>query len=85
MMIVFSNLISNAIKYADREKEHSDVMIRIEVTQKEAFVEFSDNGVGIEQEHIAHIFDMFYRAHDTSKGSGLGSVYLQGSDYTNGR
>jgi signal transduction histidine kinase len=72
MMIVFSNLVSNAIKYADREKAHSDVVIRVEITHKVALIEFSDNGVGIEQEHLTRIFDMFYRAHDSSKGSGLG-------------
>jgi signal transduction histidine kinase len=31
-----------------------------------------DNGVGIKPDHHEKIFDMFYRASENSKGSGLG-------------
>lgn len=75
--IIFSNLISNAIKYADPGKEVSMVTLSITVTDKQALIEFSDNGVGIDEEHVNSIFDMFYRAHDNSKGSGLGLFILK--------
>ena len=32
----------------------------------------SDNGEGIRESYIEKIFDMFYRASNTSSGSGLG-------------
>ncbi len=70
--IIFNNLISNAIKYSDPKKEEPFIKIAIRVAADETSVEFSDNGVGIDEEHIKHIFDMFYRAHDDSRGSGLG-------------
>jgi len=44
----------------------------VEVTEEEAYIEFSDNGIGIGEEHLHRIFDMFYRANHNAKGSGLG-------------
>jgi len=70
--IIFNNLISNAVKYADPEKDESFIKIAIRVDSDETSIEFSDNGVGIGEEHIKYIFDMFYRAHVDSRGSGLG-------------
>jgi len=70
--ILFNNLISNAIRYSDPEKNEKYIQIRIHVTLKETTVEFADNGLGIEKEHLNKIFDMFYRANFKSKGSGLG-------------
>ena len=32
----------------------------------------TDNGIGIERSRIDRIFDMFYRATESAKGSGLG-------------
>lgn len=69
---LFSNLISNAIRYADLEKDAPYIRIMVEVTEEEACIEFSDNGIGIGEEHLHRIFDMFYRANHNAKGSGLG-------------
>jgi signal transduction histidine kinase len=70
--IIFNNLISNAIKYYDPSKEVPYIKIDIRVTETEAEIEFSDNGLGIEKKHLDHIFKMFYRAHLHSTGAGLG-------------
>lgn len=47
-----------------------------------AFIEVSDNGVGIPPEHLAKIFDRFYKVNDKStldyRGSGLGLSIAQG-------
>jgi signal transduction histidine kinase len=72
ILILFNNLISNAIRYADKEKPNPFVKINVVIEETEMFVEFSDNGLGIGKEHINRIFDMFYRANVHSKGSGLG-------------
>ncbi|MEJ0055656.1 MAG: HAMP domain-containing sensor histidine kinase [Bacteroidota bacterium] len=70
--IIFNNLISNAIRYADMTKPNPFVRISIEIDHEFATIQFSDNGIGIESHHLEKIFDMFYRASDDSKGSGLG-------------
>ncbi len=72
---VFSNLISNAMKYSPRGGE-----IRLEgkVFQSQVIVCVSDQGPGIAVGDIPHVFDRFYRANDaskTTKGAGLG-LYL---------
>jgi signal transduction histidine kinase len=69
---LFNNLISNAIRYADLEKDHPFITISIDIQRDRALIEFSDNGIGIAAEHVNKIFDMFYRANHSAKGSGLG-------------
>lgn len=70
--IVLKNLISNAIKYQDFEKESSYTKIKVKTTEDNAELIIEDNGVGIEANHLPNIFDMFYRASHTSNGSGIG-------------
>ncbi|MBS1508024.1 MAG: HAMP domain-containing histidine kinase [Bacteroidetes bacterium] len=74
---VFNNLISNAIRYADPEKEISRIDVIVEIGERDIEIIFSDNGIGIEQEHQKRIFEMFYRANYNSKGSGLGLFILK--------
>ncbi len=54
---VFQNLISNAVKYMDKEEG----IIRIDFNENEEFWQFSinDNGPGIKQEYFEKIFQMF--------------------------
>ena len=70
--ILMNNLISNAIRYADLTKTNPFIKIHILVEQSELTMEFADNGIGIAEEHIDKVFNMFYRANVKSKGSGLG-------------
>lgn len=70
--VVFSNLLSNAIKFADLKKDCPKITIKVSVTEKEATLRFEDNGIGIDEKHLPHVFDMFYRAHDHQVGPGLG-------------
>jgi PAS domain S-box-containing protein len=72
LKILFSNLISNAIKYQDFNKQASTLNIQVCFQDKQVYLLFSDNGVGIEPVHQAKIFDMFFRAAEQSDGSGLG-------------
>ena len=61
--IIFNNLLSNAIKYANVYNNIPEIVIDIEVNNKEAIIEIIDNGLGIPANHLHKIFDMFYRAH----------------------
>jgi len=80
LKIVLNNLMNNAIKYHDHNKESR--FIRITVSPSETgglnFI-VSDNGMGIPSEHHDKVFNMFYRASDKSKGSGLGLYIVKES------
>lgn len=77
LSIIFNNIISNAIKYQKPDIEDSYVNIEAEITQTELRVEIADNGIGIEEQYLKNIFDMFYRASPEAKGSGLGLYIVQ--------
>lgn len=70
--IVFNNLISNAIKYADLEKPDPYIEVDVTADEQSATIRIRDNGEGIPQEAQSRIFDMFFRASGKSAGSGLG-------------
>ena len=70
---VFLNLINNSIKYSE---VGSRVKLSFYDMEEKVLIEVSDNGIGISQEDIKHVFDRFYRT-DKSRnraigGSGLG-------------
>ena len=71
---ILTNLLSNAIKYHHNPSE-AEIRVNIRKTEKGFNVEISDNGPGIDEKHVPKIFDMFYRAHKSSNGTGLG-LYL---------
>jgi PAS domain S-box-containing protein len=70
---VLINLITNAVKYSP---EANRVDIALSSSQNTASISIRDYGVGIAPTHQKHIFDRFYRVHDSSnksfKGLGLG-------------
>jgi PAS domain S-box-containing protein len=70
--VILNNLISNAIAYHRTGQENPFIKVQANVTNKFCHIEVIDNGRGIQKEHQAKIFDMFYRASDDSRGSGLG-------------
>jgi signal transduction histidine kinase len=70
--ILFNNLISNAIKYADLRKSDPYLEVLITAGPKEAEICVRDNGEGIPSDSVSKIFDMFFRASRRGTGSGLG-------------
>lgn len=70
--IILNNLISNALKYTDINKESPYVEVRVEKNESGITLCVADNGEGIDEEHHVKIFDMFYRATLNSSGSGIG-------------
>ncbi|MCU0417046.1 MAG: PAS domain-containing sensor histidine kinase [Cytophagaceae bacterium] len=72
LQILFQNILSNAVKYRNTNLKEANIKIRIRSIRKGVWIEIEDNGIGIKQEYIDRIFDMFFRASPDSHGSGLG-------------
>jgi signal transduction histidine kinase len=70
LKVIFNNIISNAIRY--RNGHDPIIHVDVNVIDHKAFVEVSDNGRGIPEEHLGNVCKMFYRATDDGAGSGLG-------------
>jgi signal transduction histidine kinase len=71
LKVVLNNLVGNSFKYHDPSKQNPVIEISA-FKYKELRIDIKDNGIGIAQEHVSKVFDMFYRASEKSKGSGLG-------------
>lgn len=72
LSVIMNNLISNAIKYHDPEKETPFIRIAVDVDEEKAVMIFEDNGIGIEERYLEKVFDMFFRGTEKNKGAGLG-------------
>src|SRR5262249_11461891 len=69
---LFLILIDNAIKYTPPSGR---VQVRTEDLNGESIVRVQDNGIGISNEDLPHVFDRFYRA-DKSRSRDLGGAGL---------
>jgi two-component system, chemotaxis family, sensor kinase Cph1 len=70
---VFTNLISNAVKYNDQEAKFVKIGCQENADEPVFFVQ--DNGIGIEDDNKNSIFQIFKRLHGKDKyggGSGTG-------------
>lgn len=65
----FSNLISNALRYAK-----SEVKMICKQDQKHIFITVQDDGSGISEEDLPHIFERFYKGQNGNHGIGLSIV-----------
>lgn len=67
---LFQNLISNAIRYTDKD----DGLIDIDCKELEAYYQFSikDNGIGIAPKHHEKIFKIFQSLHQDKESTGVG-------------
>lgn len=73
MVRVFENIISNAIRYSNKE---SDINIKIFKAENRSLVSIENEGNPIKEEELYEIFDMFYRTDESRNnqtgGSGIG-------------
>ena len=72
LSLILSSLISNSINYCDETKAKKILVIEARAIENAVQITVEDNGIGIEEQYISLIFNMFYRAHKDSKGAGLG-------------
>lgn len=78
MQQVILNLLSNAIKYSDT----GTITLRTKNASPYYILEVEDQGAGLDEQQLSHIFERFYRVDDDrsrkSGGSGLGLPIVKG-------
>ena len=76
---VVTNLVENSIKYG-RENGTTEIVIQ-DLVENKMIIRFTDNGIGVHQNHIDRLFERFYRVDQsgnrTSGGSGLGLAIVK--------
>ena len=72
LKVIIKNLISNAYKFSNLRNESSWLRISALRVDGNFQLIIEDNGEGIRKDLQEKIFEMFYRASENSKGSGLG-------------
>lgn len=68
-----SNFVSNALKYSP---ENSESKLKLDFSGDQLLVSIKDNGIGIPEEELPHLFEPFYRASNAKSvaGTGLGTA-----------
>lgn len=81
---ILTCFISNAIKYTEK----GGILVTVRKRKSMVVFEIWDTGIGIDKEHLEHVFDEFFKVGDfssTDEGFGLGlSVVKRLSDYAEG-
>ena len=76
---IFDNLLGNSIKYAEVKPLEIHIALKeeyaIQDERKWITVSFADNGIGVREDQLAHLFEEFYRGDESrnrKEGNGLG-------------
>ena len=74
----FTNIIDNAVKYSE---ECPHIVVTTTDSKRGIVVKIKDNGIGIPEKDLSHIFEQFYRVptgdRHNVKGYGIGLNYAQ--------
>lgn len=71
LSLIFNSLYSNSILYctlASKPVIHTKITVAYDMV----IITVTDNGIGITDSCLPHVFNMFYRASERSSGAGLG-------------
>jgi signal transduction histidine kinase len=71
---VLNNFISNAVKYS---RPDTGIRVTCTLAERQVTVAVTDQGIGIKQDDLKHVFDRYFRAESQGHISGFGiGLYL---------
>jgi signal transduction histidine kinase len=70
--IILDNMINNAVKFHDPEKENRYIRINGVCDVNNLVLSIEDNGIGIPPEYHEKVFQMFFRLSNDMAGPGIG-------------
>lgn len=76
---VCQNLIDNSVKYND--KPEGKMKIKVKTGKESVKITFTDNGPGVSEEALTHLWELFYRAdasrNEPGKSNGIGLAIVK--------
>lgn len=72
LKIALRNVLNNAVKYSNLTLKTSYINTAAKINNQILTITVADNGIGINEKFLPKVFDMFFRATDSSSGTGLG-------------
>ena len=75
IVIVFQNLVENAIKF--RKQNPPQIKISAFIDNDKVICSIQDNGKGIEPDALEKVFNLFHRLDTASEGSGVGLAIVK--------
>ena len=82
---IFSNLVSNALKYSDDRKPEKTIQIHFSSDKNHGVLTVKDNGIGIKKDELSKIMQRNYQVDGHSKdGVGLGLHMVEKSLFSLG-
>lgn len=72
LKLILNNLVSNAIKYQKQDNDNKWIELNVEVAKGLTTIYVKDNGIGIPENYLTEIFQLFFRASTQDAGSGFG-------------
>ena len=77
LKVIFNNLISNAVKYADFSKPEQWIKVKSYRADERCVIEIEDNGLGIKPEQKGSIFNKYFKGGTNKKSMGLGLYFAK--------
>jgi signal transduction histidine kinase len=75
---ILKNIIENSVKYSKKDSTTQRITISLrEGSEKMLSMTVTDNGIGIKEEYLPQIFEMFFKGTNLSTGMGLGLYIVQ--------
>ncbi|MDB5018034.1 MAG: kinB 2 [Mucilaginibacter sp.] len=77
LKVIFNNLISNSIKYADFNKPEQWIKVKSYRNGERCVIEVEDNGLGMAPEFRSNIFNKYFKSTINKKSTGLGLYFTK--------
>lgn len=69
---VITNLILNSVRHAFKGIANPKITINAKRHKGKCIIELSDNGIGMEEDILTHVFDLFFTTKKGNGGTGIG-------------
>jgi signal transduction histidine kinase len=71
---IITNLVKNAIQAIPEEQELKSIIVLVKRKDNNVMITVKDNGIGIEEEYVEHVFEPKFTTKTSGMGLGLGII-----------